>query len=103
MTAALRTLLEAAESAGVAAPILQRAAVELVELQLRIADLERCQNPRKRQTLAMAARIKAADRAMREAGTPDRVRALCDRFTVRRSRLYELLKVSGQTPDSSAG
>jgi hypothetical protein len=99
----LRSLLDAAEQAGVPAVVLDAAARELVALQLELAELRRCQNPRKRQTLAMAARIKAADEAMRKAGTADRVAALSSRFKRSRSQIHRLLKVSHPTCDSNAG
>lgn len=103
MPDALRDLAAAAARGGMPADELERVVRALLEQQLELAELRRCADSRKRQTLRLAARISKANRTLLAAKAPNRVARLCGDFGLHRSRLYELLKlsVSGEISDTS--
>ena len=89
---AIRALLDAAQAAGVAAPILHAAAGELVRLQLALADLRRCQDSRK---LAAARTAQRIGNALDAGATPEQLR---ERFKIPKSTLYRHLRAIRKNP-----
>jgi hypothetical protein len=92
-----RKLIDFAARAGADSAWLRRVAGELIEQQLELAELRRCIDSRKRQTLRLAVELSQADRAMRRARAPDRMASLCARFRIRRSYAFQLLKLAKST------
>jgi DNA-binding transcriptional ArsR family regulator len=89
---AVAELLDAAERSGVPTSILKAAARELVTMRLDLAELRRCQDPRKLAADRTAQRIAAAV----DAGAT--VEQLQERFNIPKSTLYRHLRKIRKNP-----
>jgi hypothetical protein len=92
----VRRMLDAAVRGGESRSFVERMAGELVALELRVADLERAVDPRRRASIEKAHRVR---NALDAGATPAQVRA---RFRLGRSALYRALQLSREVRDTSA-
>jgi hypothetical protein len=93
-TAKLHELLRYAESAG-AGELAKAARGELIEVLLLV-------DPRKEKTLALAHRVRAAEERLIRSGIESgRTALLCQQFQLSRQYVHELLRLSGDSVDTS--
>jgi hypothetical protein len=91
----LRELIDRAEQFGMARSLVAAAATEFVALNLRIAQLERQIDPRRRRSLAEAHRVAKAARALGD--RIDKTAILRERFGLSKSQINRLLRLARES------
>jgi len=98
----LRELAAWAERGGMPRRDLERAVGRLVDALLELQRLRRAADPRRLRTLERAARIAAADWALRAAGDDRPIQTLSVRYALSPSRVHQLLRLWNEKLQTSA-